>query len=272
MNTKRLTFQLTPLLDLLLIVIFAQYMEMRETAAAVESRIESEKQAAIEQTEKITREWEEAQREMEQKVAAALDDVERAMMQSDELSKMMAELFRIPDEVIDRVMKQEPRSPADEAKLREMLQKLASERRNEAVKHLLAHQAMRKRCDVWDLYIGRDGEATLNTGGPPRRFRFRDTPSGESAKMEGMTLREKIAAVKEFERNAEERFATQLSRIFKTLPQPKSIVIIVVSWADVDFHWRKPAVAGVETALRYMERTSERVQFVPAILGLETQE
>ena len=40
LSRKKLTFQLTPLLDLLLIVIFAQYMEVQHTSAQAEQEIE----------------------------------------------------------------------------------------------------------------------------------------------------------------------------------------------------------------------------------------
>ena len=43
MNRQRMTFQLTPLLDLLLIVIFAQYMEVQNQAKSAQTRLARER-------------------------------------------------------------------------------------------------------------------------------------------------------------------------------------------------------------------------------------
>ena len=49
MTSRRLTFQLTPLLDLLLIVIFAQFMDVRDTTTEHEQSTSSQLTAAQEE-------------------------------------------------------------------------------------------------------------------------------------------------------------------------------------------------------------------------------
>ena len=48
-KSRRMTFQLTPLLDLLLIVIFAQYMEVQQKAESAQTEVEQQKTELDEQ-------------------------------------------------------------------------------------------------------------------------------------------------------------------------------------------------------------------------------
>ena len=46
---RRMTFQLTPLLDLLLIVIFAQFMEVQQQAESAQDDLQQQKQQLVQQ-------------------------------------------------------------------------------------------------------------------------------------------------------------------------------------------------------------------------------
>ena len=46
---RRMTFQLTPLLDLLLIVIFAQFMEVQQQAESAQDDLQQQKQQFVQQ-------------------------------------------------------------------------------------------------------------------------------------------------------------------------------------------------------------------------------
>lgn len=275
-SRQRLTFQLTPLLDLLLIVIFAQYMEVRESSAKTETEAAQAKSQIAEAEsalERIRNDRQLVDEALERRVDELTEELERQQLQKKEVAELIAAMFKIPDEVVDRVLQQQNRSPAEQEQLRKQLKQLASERTNEALKHLLTHRAMRKRVDVWEIGIDGNGVAQLNSGGEKREFRFRSTPAAEAAQLRGLTIGEKIQALSNLEDRAANQFADQLFDAYKTLPQPKDIVVVLFSWKpDTDRHWRKPGLTGLERALRLMHGNTGRVQFVPAVLGLEVEQ
>ena len=138
---RRMTFQLTPLLDLLLIVIFAQYMEIRQSAAETEFAVQTEAERRVALLEKefarksreLLEEFEDKQDAMHrehQRRSSDLDirreEVETALQSVEQQQQvtgdLFAELFQVPEELVDEVVKlrnpAEPRSEEQEQKLR----------------------------------------------------------------------------------------------------------------------------------------------------------
>jgi septal ring factor EnvC (AmiA/AmiB activator) len=112
---KKLTFQLTPLLDLLLIVIFAQYMEVQQTSARAEQEIA---RRADEQTAAALKAQMEAERrlaelqgqrqslqgQLEDQLADLSEEMQDVLNQRKDLADFVARLFQIPKEVLERAL------------------------------------------------------------------------------------------------------------------------------------------------------------------------
>lgn len=248
---RKLTFQLIPLLDLLLIVVFAQYLEGR-------IREERQAEATATQTALLSRQLDEALRQLlalrEKMTAlearAQLADVQsaeldRLRVQRDMIGELISEMFRVPAGMLEQLVRQ--RSAAGPGPSRDDLQQLLARWQSlqngpadRLVEHLLTFGEMRKRMDIWELYLQENGDCMFQVGN--RRLTFRgETP---------------------------EAFATRLFEAYKTLPEPKSLVLVLLSYGDAKFHLRKAAFDGLPVALeRIRQDGGQHSRFDYAILG-----
>jgi hypothetical protein len=268
---RRITLQLTPLLDMLLIVIFAQYLEVRERslraeqqaaseiAAVRRQRADDEEQlaAARSRVAQLEDRLGERQRELETEVQELLDREQR-------VGDLVAEMFQVPEAVIESALKSlaatdQPPSPEELEDLRQQFRDLAGRRGHEAVKHLLTHAELRKRVDIWEIYIDRSSMVRLNTGERVQQFRFEVDLEGQRRSPEEQERR--IAG-------AAGRFGDRLFDIYKSLPQPKSVVILLFSYGNIPYGVRKPAFDGLRLAADRMRTDSNgRSRFEYATLG-----
>lgn len=260
---RRFHFQLTPLLDLLLIVIFAQYLDVtqqakRETVSAerrvaerraelereyaqLRTQIEQERVALVAERERVA----ENSAASEAKVDDAEQKLDDVIAQQRRAANLVAELFNVPRELIDQTLAPRPagaptRSPQDSERLRDRFRDLASMRGSDVVEHLLSYDELRKRADIWTLRIEQTGEIEFSAGDVQQRFRAA-TPAEFSAKL--------------FDR-------------YKTLEQPKGLVIVLVSYGDARADVRQAVLNGLPEAVRLMrDDRLGRTQFEYAVLG-----
>ena len=269
MTSRRLTFQLTPLLDLLLIVIFAQFLEVKETTAT------QEQQATV-QISDTTAELDRARAklaDLQTRAAAAQAELEaaqklltdeqlssdslrlekdalekalaKASEQRDTIAGLMPELFDLPDETVRELIRtRTPENvrltPEQVQQLREEFREFAKQKPGEAVRHLLTFDEMRKRCDIWELYVDSTGKTVFSAG--QRTFEFRADSAAQ--------------------------FQRELFENYKSLPQPKSLVILLLSYGDVKASVYQAAIDGLPKAADQMrEDQSGRSRFEYAILG-----
>lgn len=184
---RRLSLQLTPLFDLMLIVIFAQYLSVRTDQA---------------ETAKLSQEW------LEQRLAAEAD-LQQAQARQQTLGELLVELFDIPAEEVANILQlAEGRSEADRAQLAARFEELAEQNSQAAIQQVLTYGEIRKRCDVWNLHLDAAGVITLqiNDESP--------TPVLDIA-TEGLTLN---------------RLGFELFAKYKTIPDQKSLVLILVTY------------------------------------------
>ena len=272
-GARRITFQLTPLLDLLLIVIFAQYIEVRETArqteqaavrrvaqmdaqlqeqAATAAQLQSARTSAAEayrqlqsELEEISRRAAESEQDLVKRVAELTAALEEARTQRDTVGELVTALFEVPEPIIQDALKlsapgETPRTDETARQARRMFEQLAASRADEIVKHLLTYNELRKRCDIWDLYITDAGVTQFTDGRVRREFR---APTAED-------------------------FENHLFQVYKSLEQPKGLVIILVAYGDARFQWRRAALEGLSPAAERMRADSSgRTQFEFAVLG-----
>jgi hypothetical protein len=249
--SRKFSFQLIPLLDLLLIVVFAQYLE---------GRIAGERQAEVVTASRdlVAAQLDEALRQLlalREKLSALEESARMAETQSVELDRMrvqrdligelVGEAFRIPAATIDQLLQQRTSagpgpSKDDIAQLKSRLQTLSGSSGERVVEHLLTFGEMRKRVDVWELYLQENGGYVLTVGS--RRMPFR----AESA----------------------ESFAVRLFEAYKTLPESKSMVLILVSYGDTKFGPLKATLDGLPPAIeRIRIDAGQRTRFEYAVLG-----
>lgn len=256
LSRRKLSFQLTPLLDLLLIVIFAQYMEVQQTAETQAVEVAQKLDAAQDTAElarlQLLAKLEVAEQErnqlqiernrlrstMQERETEISDELRQSREEIQELGEILSRLFQLPQETIKRVLA--ARTEAERDELRREIETMAGNRAAEMVKHLRTWRELLKRCDVWDIHIGDDNLTTMTAAGKTFKFRA-ETP---------------------------ERFSAEIYARYKALPQPKNLVILLVSWSDAQFSVRQAAIKGVAEVTQKMHEDSDRrTRFEYAILG-----
>lgn len=263
MSKRRSVIQLTPLLDLLIILVFALLLGLRQQGRTEEDRTRSvvieavpelaaesdPVSALVSQHRRDVRDLEQAREQartqakeqarkqnarqvIQQDTRKRLaDELARSRQQQARIGDLVAELFRVPDELLDKALAPDAtggtvRSPAEASRLKREFRELASKRGREVVRHLLTFEEMRKRCDVWDLVIVADHRFELTVGRTTRTFEARTAAE----------------------------FDDRLFRAYKSLEQPKDLVIVMLAWrADARF-------LAIETAIDRLPRVTERMR------------
>lgn len=248
MDRRRITLQLTPLLDLLLIVFFAQYMEVRMLAEQQTQAAQTEREAATTDLEAVRRQLAELQKQL-----AELDQKRRDTERSEyagreQLGQLFGELFRIPESVIQRIAN---RRSSDEAvlsaaeieALKSEFKTLSTARADQVVDHLMTFVEMKKRFDVWELYVQQDDSLLITAGGLKKRLPPDDIETPEL-------------------------FSDEFFKLYKSFPQTKSVVLILVSYGDSQLRYRWAVARGLPTVAERMRQDSNgTVKFEYAVLG-----
>ncbi len=283
-SRRRLTFQLTPLLDLLLIVIFAQFMDTQETTARIEKRATTKVQEAEQQREKFENDsvlarqklkrsselrqqerrnaerarelakisektFRTAQQMLEKENRELSEQLKGAQAQRDRVGELVQQLFQLPDQIVDPLLKSKAdpdteKTKADIERIKKQLQELAGARAEDVVKHFLTYDELTKRSDIWELYLTEKGVFRLKIGKVTTEFRADST----------------------------QEFVDRFYAIYKTVPQPKSLVIILFSYGDAKASVRFTATQGLPSiAERMRADSSGRTRFEYAVIGFETE-
>ena len=147
---RRLSLQLTPLLDLLLIVIFAQYMEVQQNTQA------SQRDLAQQRAELAS-----ASEQYQQRLAS-LQTVQ------DQAGDRLAAALDLPGSVLNQVTRwRQSEQPEDAERLRQAgarIQQQLAARGAELCGFVIRDDAMRKHVSFWELYCARKGPDGVGEG------------------------------------------------------------------------------------------------------------
>lgn len=239
---RKITLQLVPLLDLMLIVIFAQYMAMREQSQLHEARAEQAVSSVEEQRQQL--EDERAAIAAQRFEAEMIAD--KALDQRDLVGQLASELFNLPETTVTKLLRErftDDNAPSEEeiAAIQEDFRRLKGRRGQEIVKHLLTFSELRKRCEVWELHVAESGLTTLKTPGEHTEFR---------------------AATAEV-------FASKVAK-FRTRKDAKNLVLLLLTYGDVTAPIYEAALTGLPLAIERMQlEAGARTRFEYAVLGIE---
>ncbi len=232
---RKITLNLMPMLDLMLIVIFAQFLAMRDQTQHEEARAGQ----AISEVETTRATLAEERREAEMLADKALD-------QRDLVGQLASELFNLPDETVAKLLRQrfrddDPPSDDEIAAIQEEFRRLKGRRGQEIVKHLMTFNEIRKRCEVWELHVAESGLTSVKTPDELTEFRA-ETPAA---------------------------FATKLAN-FRTRKEPKNLVLVLLTYGDVTAPIYEAALTGLPLAIERMQLESAgRTRFEYGVLGIE---
>lgn len=271
MTARRLTFQLTPLLDLLLIVIFAQFMEVQDTAESQEQtsteqvqELETERDKKQSRLKKLQADFEDLKRQLEEKdkELTAADfatqsiairafeleqELERTAAERKAIASLYPKLFELPDEEVAKLFSNDDKRMTDEQirELREKFKTFAQKSPGQSAKHLLTVDEMWKRCDVWQLYIRSSGLTVVKAGDRTHQF--------------------EATTAKDWEE--------ELYDFYTRLPAQKSLVILLLSYGNIDANVYEAALDGLPKAAERMRSASSgKSRFESAILGFNAED
>jgi hypothetical protein len=232
LNRRKITLQLTPLLDLMLIVFFMQYLELREREArttASATVAESETAAMREELEAARRITADSLRTVEElrahvagleSSAAQLRDeaaseqsrLSDVLQREKSLGGLVVELFGVSRADVDKILDENlgaVRSPKEIDELKKRFQQMSQMESSRMIRHVLLYEEIRKRADVWELVVDPQHVVTVNTGSRTARLRLHLNDQGDPD----------IG-----------RFEEEFFQLYKSLPEPKSLVILLLTY------------------------------------------
>ncbi|MCA8987746.1 MAG: hypothetical protein KDA78_08915 [Planctomycetaceae bacterium] len=270
-QSKRLSLQLTPLLDLLLIVIFAQYLEIEQSShadtdqnAAQIARLEfqlAEVNKDLEFTKSVLQESQKQRFSLE----ADADSIrEQAGASAEKMNQQISEVTAQRDRIVEGLRKAFENSSSEVRELLEAIvqgstpprpiqpedvsalaESLATARPRDLATYLLAYHEIRKRCDIWNVHINEQEVIEVTIG--EQKFPLRASST--------------------------EDFQQQFFNLYKSLPQTKGLVIILVSYGEVRATVRQQVLLGLPAiADRMRDDSAGRTRFEYAVVGYLPQE
>lgn len=242
---RRITLQLIPLLDLLLIVLFAQFMQLRDVADKQAARTAEAERSAVTSAAEIEAERQELEllkAELGRERLRVEASLETALGRSNQIAALAAEILRLPDEVVRRALA--GKTAEEIERLKAAIATLPAAKAADVVHQLATIAELRRNCDVWQIHI--DDNNIIRVTFPPATTSFR------------------VESPAEFDR--------RLFEWYKSLAPPKSVVIIQVTWGDATFGTKYAVKEGlIKSAERMRADRNGRSIFEYVILGFRPE-
>jgi len=262
-RSTSIRFQLTSLMDLLLIIVFAQYMDFKridnltqirsqekiaETRESFENEFLKKASELAKTRRRLLDENEQLRAEQMQAVIMAEESNRRHLL----LETWLRERFQIDPSV----MQAELSPPESSDTLREAVataETLQNIDSTELLRFYAGYDELLKRAEVWTLHVSDRGDIELDAGIGPER--------SESFRLEAQTQQTRA-----------EEFVRQLRAAYLQLPQPKGLVVILVSYSPRAIAGNfQPVLDGMPEAIESLAKDSEgRTRFEYAVIGAIT--
>lgn len=256
---RRLALQLTPLLDLLLIVMFSQYIENRHrSVAAQEALAAQEKTLDTRQAEADAR-MEYRRLALKKDVAdqkAALAELGKTyderfrsiLNQHHQIGSILAESLNLPGNVMAEVLKLRTSGSSDDAArlqdATERLQKLMQARGEEIFRFMLQVDEMQKHVTLWEIHVQENGQAFI-------------TDSQQSF-------------ATDFSGDAD--LAARLFEFSKSFSEPKTLIVVLLTWSDAQAVARRRATDAMPLLMDQLRRDAGGTRWYDfSIIGYRAQ-
>ncbi len=231
---KRLSFQLTPLLDLLLIVIFAQYMEIQQKAESAQDQLEQQKTALAE-------EFNARRDELEQTYAVRSDQLsetrerysqhyESIVKQHQIAGSALAKALNLPGTVMEEILRLKTDGKEIDADhlqaAADQLKKILPTRGEELFQFMVRYDEMQKHVSIWELHIQDNGQALFSDGDHKEIVSFETV----------------------------DEFVSRAFQASKTFTEPRPLVIILLTHGDTQAGLRRRATDGMPLLIEQLRR------------------
>ena len=241
LSKRRLTMQLTPLLDLLLIVMFSQYIENRNRSVAAQETLTAREKA-------LEQEFAEKEASLAE-LGKAYDEKFRSIInQNHQVGSVLAESLNLPGNVMAEVLKLRTSGSADDAErlqdATQRLQTLMQARGEEIFKFMLQVDEMQKHVTVWEIHVQENGQAFI-------------TDSQQSF-------------ATDFSSDAD--LAARLFEFSKSFSEPKTLIVVLLTWSDAQAVARRRATDAMPLLMEQLRRDAGGTRWYDfSIVGYRAQ-
>ena len=194
--------------------------------------------------------------EKSQQLANTEDVLEQTEQQQEIIGTLLQELFQVPQADVNAALNPvgppPGRTTAEIERLKERFRQIAVEQSGRVIEHLLSYEEIRKRCDVWDVHITPDNFLTLGSGEKSLRMQV------------------PIDIDEDF---VMDEFVTQFVELSHTLPEPKSLVILMLTYDRRSQRWATQGTreALPEITLELNRQSDGRTRYDYADLGFRIE-
>lgn len=246
---RRLAMQLTPLLDLLLIVMFSQYIENRHRTVAIQDSITVREQALDTRRQELENEVSEQKKSLQELAETYDDRFQSIISQHHQVGSILAESMNLPGNVMAEVLKlRTSGSPEDAERLQgatQRLQQLMQARGEEVFRFMLRVDEMQKHVTIWEIYVQENGQALI-------------------------TDSEQSFVTNFFASEAE--LASRLFELSKSFSEPKTLVIVLLTWGDAQAVARFRATDAMPPLMEQLRRDAGGTRWYDfSIVGYRAQ-
>lgn len=234
---RRLALQLTPLLDLLLIVMFSQYIENRSRSVQAAQELQAERDAV--QAELTS------EKEKLQNLKDTLEQRYQALLQQHRnTGSLLARTLNLPSAALDEVMKLRTADrPEDAERLEQAVTRLRDELNQsgeDVFRFFIKVDEMQKHVSMWEIHLQENGKCLLQDG-------------SRSALLDFVSATE---------------LAQKLFDASKSFADPHSLVLLLVTWGDAQLGDQQQTRKAVAELKQMLERdASGRHLYDYVILG-----
>jgi hypothetical protein len=235
-SRRRLVVQLAALVDLLFVILFLQYMQLRlisHRQAVEQKQRRTEAEAAAKDAQGVTDQVVHNLEQLQNANRQLTEDLKNAEKQIRGLEGKSKEVARLAQEELQFVARAaqdmlgvdlEPAlkngTQTDIESIKKLLGTLRTADPGAIVQHLRTTREIQKLCSIWDVHVSEDGTVRLRCGDSTRTFRPRD----------------------------ENDFAQQFVETSKEAGEPKSLVVILRTFGDAQLSVRECEDKGLERA------------------------
>lgn len=241
LSPRRLTLQLTPLLDLLLIVMFSQYIENRDRSIQAQEQIAQQRSIAdaelAETRETLEKEFARQRKSLDD-LRAVYDERFRSILeQHHQAGTLLAQSLNLPGAAMTEILKlRTANSPEDAERLSaamDRVKELMQARGEEVFRFLIKVDQMQKHVSVWEVHVMENGKAQISDG--------------------------EQSFMVDFE--SETDFASRLFEQCKSFADPRTLVIMLLSWGDAQGGARQRATNGMPVLAEQLRKDAAGIRW-----------
>lgn len=241
LSRQRLTLQLTPLLDLLLIVMFSQYIENRDRSLLAQKEISQQRTIAdaelADRRQALEQEFTRQQKSLEE-LRIVYDERFRSIIeQHHQAGTLLAESLNLPGAAMTEILKlRTANAPEDAERLSaatDRVKDLMQARGEDVFRFLIKVDQMQKHVSVWEVHVLANGKAQISDG--------------------------EQSFMADYE--SESDFASRLFEHSKSFADPRTLVILLLSWGDAQGGARQRATNGMPILAEQLRKDAAGIRW-----------